>query len=54
MSLWVTVAYYYLVDPQLSAWWASSAVPNIVWQWQMAIHVVESFALAFLAWTAWD
>lgn len=48
------VVYYYIADPTLSAWWASEAVPNIVWQWQMAIHVIEAIALAFLTWTAWD
>jgi hypothetical protein len=49
----VGVVYYYLVDPMLSDWW-NSAVPDVVWQWQMAIHVVEAVALSFLAWTAWD
>lgn len=49
----VGVVYYYLLDPMLSDWWASD-VPDIVWQWQMAIHVVEAVALSFLAWTAWD
>lgn len=49
----VGVVYYYVLDPDLSKWW-STAVPAIVWQWQMAIHVVEAVALAFLTWTAWD
>jgi len=49
----VGVVYYYLLDPTLAQWWNSTA-PAIVWQWQMAIHVVEAVALAFLTWTAWD
>jgi cell shape-determining protein MreD len=51
----VGIVYYYLLDPTLSAWWHNdSLVPAIVWQWQMAIHVIEAVGLSFLAWTAWD
>jgi hypothetical protein len=45
--------YYYLVDPTLSAWFAT-AVPGIAWRAMMLLHVLETFALVFLAWVTWD
>lgn len=45
--------YYYLVDPTLSAWFAT-AVPAIAWRAMMLLHVLEMFALLFLAWVTWD
>ena len=39
--------YYYVVDPMLSAWYAT-AVPPVVWRATMAAHVVEAIAIAFL------
>ncbi|NHN40898.1 hypothetical protein G9C85_04515 [Halorubellus sp. JP-L1] len=51
----VAVVYYYLLDPMLSAWWHDdSLVPQVVWQWQLALHVVEAVGLAFLTWVTWD
>lgn len=49
------VLYYYLLDPTLSAWWHDeSAVPIIVWQAQMAIHVAQTIGLLFLVWITVD
>jgi hypothetical protein len=45
--------YYYLVDPTLSAWFAT-AVPGIAWRAMMLLHVLETVALLFLAWVTWD
>lgn len=45
--------YVYVVDPQLSAWFTSE-VPDIAWQAMMALHVLETFGLAFLVWVSWD
>ncbi|PSP27719.1 hypothetical protein BRC65_04325 [Halobacteriales archaeon QH_2_65_14] len=45
--------YIYLVDPTLSAWF-SSDVPNVAWRAMMALHVLETLGLAFLAWVTWD
>jgi hypothetical protein len=45
--------YYYLVDPTLSVWFAT-AVPDIAWRAMMLLHVLETFALLFLAWVTWD
>lgn len=45
--------YYYLIDPDLSVWF-STAVPAIAWQAMMALHVLETLGLAFLAWATWD
>ncbi|MFC6733001.1 MULTISPECIES: hypothetical protein [unclassified Haladaptatus] len=45
--------YYYLIDPDLSAWYAS-AVPTIVWQSMMLLAVLQFVGLLFLSWTAWD
>lgn len=39
--------YYYVLDPTLSAWYAT-AVPPVVWRATMAAHVVEALAIAFL------
>jgi uncharacterized membrane protein len=46
--------YYYLVDPALSAWWHSEAVPPIVWRTQMFLHVFQLLGLGFLTWVTWD
>lgn len=49
------VLYYYLLDPTLSAWWHDeSMVPMIVWQAQMAIHVMQTVGLLFLVWITYD
>ncbi|WP_267639779.1 hypothetical protein [Haloarchaeobius amylolyticus] len=49
------ILYYYLIDPDLSAWWHNeSLVPTVVWQWQMAIHALQTIGLGFLAWVTWD
>lgn len=45
--------YIYLVDPDLSAWFASE-VPAIAWQAMMALHVLETLGLLFLVWVTWD
>ena len=45
--------YVYIVDPTLSAWFASE-VPDIAWRAMMALHVLETLALAFLVWITWD
>ncbi|WP_435360648.1 hypothetical protein [Haloarchaeobius sp. DFWS5] len=45
--------YYYLLDPQLSVWF-ETAVPAIAWQAMLSFHVLESFALVFLAWVTFD
>jgi hypothetical protein len=45
--------YIYIVDPTLSAWFASG-VPDIAWRAMMALHVLETFGLSFLVWVTWD
>lgn len=45
--------YYYLVDPTLSAWFATE-VPAIAWRAMMFLHVLETLALLFLVWVTWD
>lgn len=45
--------YYYLVDPTLSAWFATE-VPTIAWRAMMWLHVLETVALLFLTWVTWD
>ena len=45
--------YYYLVDPQLSIWYATRA-PTLLWQATMALHVLEFVAVAVLTWITWD
>jgi hypothetical protein len=45
--------YYYLVDPTLSVWF-STAVPAVAWQAMLTLHVLETVALAVLAWVTWD
>ncbi|MFB6167560.1 MAG: hypothetical protein ABEJ43_01810 [Haloferacaceae archaeon] len=45
--------YYYLLDPTLSAWF-STQVPAIVWRLMLAVHVLETLAVAFLAWVTLD
>ncbi|UIP00802.1 hypothetical protein Hbl1158_05440 [Halobaculum sp. CBA1158] len=39
--------YYYLVDPTLSAWFAS-AVPPVAWRAMVTLHLLETVALAAL------
>ena len=46
--------YIYLVDPMLSAWFASEAVPPIAWRGMMALHVLQTLGLLFLVWITWD
>jgi len=45
--------YYYLLDPTLAGWF-ETAVPAVAWRAMMLLHVLESGALAFLAWVTWD
>ena len=45
--------YIYVVDPTLSAWFASD-VPAIAWRGMMALHVLETIGLTFLVWITWD
>jgi hypothetical protein len=45
--------YFYLIHQDLSVWF-STAVPVIAWQAMMALHVLETFGLAFLVWVTWD
>ncbi len=46
--------YYYRLDPTLSAWFASKAVPALAWEAMMLLHVLETISLLFLAWATWD
>lgn len=50
----VWALYIYQFDPLLAAWFASDAVPGIAWQAMLVLHVLETVALAFLAWVTWD
>lgn len=50
----VWALYIYQFDPLLAAWFASDAVPGIAWQAMLVLHVLETGALAFLAWVTWD
>lgn len=45
--------YVYLLDPVLSVWF-STQVPDPAWQAMVAFHLLETVALAFLAWVTWD
>jgi hypothetical protein len=45
--------YIYMVDPTLSAWFASD-VPEIAWRAMMALHVLETVGLSVLTWITWD
>jgi hypothetical protein len=45
--------YYYLLDPTLASWF-STQVPVIVWRLMLAVHVLETLAVAFLAWVTLD
>lgn len=45
--------YYYQVDPTLSVWFGT-AVPAVAWRAMLALHVLETVGLAFLAWVTWD
>ena len=46
--------YIYLVDPMLSAWFASEAVPPVAWRAMMTLHVLQTVGLSFLVWITWD
>ncbi|AZQ14647.1 hypothetical protein [Halorubrum sp. PV6] len=46
--------YIYLVDPMLSAWFASEAVSPTAWRAMMALHVLQTAGLIFLVWITWD
>ena len=45
--------YFYLVDPLLSTWF-STAVPDPAWHAMLLFHVLETFAIGFLAWVTLD
>lgn len=45
--------YIFIVDPTLSAWFASE-VPNIVWRAMMVLHVLQTIGIALLLWVSWD
>ncbi len=45
--------YIFIVDPTLSAWFASE-VPNIVWRAMMVLHVLQTIGIAVLLWVSWD
>ena len=45
--------YVYVVDPTLSAWFASD-VPAIAWRAMMVLHVLQTIGLVFLVWITWD
>ncbi|XVH33007.1 hypothetical protein ACNS7O_10505 [Haloferacaceae archaeon DSL9] len=45
--------YIYQFDPVLAGWFASD-VPPIAWEAMLLLHVLETGALAFLAWVTWD
>lgn len=48
-------AYYFIVDPTLSAWITNAeAVPPIAQSAMMMLRVLEFVGLAFLAWVTWD
>jgi len=46
--------YIYQFDPLLAAWFASEAVPDPAWTAMLTLHLLETLALAFLAWVTWD
>lgn len=46
--------YYFAIDPTLSGWFASDAMPSQPASAMMTLRVVESVALIFLAWITWD
>jgi len=45
--------YIYIVDPTLSAWFASE-VPDIVWRAMMILRVLQTVGVSFLVWVSWD
>jgi hypothetical protein len=45
--------YFYLLDPVLSVWF-STQVPDPAWRALLGFHVLETLALAFLAWVTLD
>jgi hypothetical protein len=46
--------YYYLIDPELSAWFSSAAVPDVAWHAMLLFHVLELLAIGFLLWVTLD
>lgn len=49
----VLAGYFFALDPVRAAWFAGN-VPDIAGNALMAIRLVETAALIFLAWTTWD
>ena len=46
--------YVYLVDPALSSWFSSDAVPAVAWRAMLLFHVLETLAIGFLTWVTLD
>jgi hypothetical protein len=50
LALW-----YFALDPQLSTWFASpEKMPGAPGNAMMLLRVLETAAIAFLAWVTWD
>jgi hypothetical protein len=45
--------YYYRMDPTLAGWFANDA-PSILMRAMMALDVLQTAGLVFLAWITWD
>jgi hypothetical protein len=45
--------YYYSMDPTLASWFANDA-PSVLWRAMMALDVLQTAGLLFLAWITWD
>ncbi len=45
--------YYYLYHPVLAGWFATD-MPPLAWRANIAVHVFQTVALAFLLWVTWD
>lgn len=50
----VLAVYYFAIDPTLSAWFASEAMPDQPASAMMTLRVVESGALLLLTWITMD
>lgn len=46
--------YVYLLDPTLSTWFGSTAVPDVAWYAMLGFHVLEALAVGFLTWVTFD
>ncbi|WP_232685779.1 hypothetical protein [Halobacterium zhouii] len=46
--------YYFMLDPQLSGWFASGAMPTLAGNAMMVLRVLETVALCFLGWVTMD